>query len=77
MEKFPPATNLSKVFLALNPNGDPPNFIDAPSLESAVLGVGTSLMLTSIIFVTLRLYTNIKHVGKLGIDDCKFGQKLD
>jgi hypothetical protein len=57
--------------LAPNPSGDPPNFIDPPSLEPAFLGVGISLMVISSILVTVRIYTNYRHTGKLYIDDCK------
>ncbi|CAG8981794.1 hypothetical protein HYALB_00004737 [Hymenoscyphus albidus] len=76
MSSIPSSTDLSKIPLALNPNGDPPNFNNPPSLEPAVLGVGISLMVISFSFLALRLFTNLKLVGKLGLDDylCVFGE---
>ncbi|OAL44103.1 hypothetical protein IQ07DRAFT_685134 [Pyrenochaeta sp. DS3sAY3a] len=62
-------TNPLDLALAPNPSGAPPNFIDPPSLESAFLGVGISLMAISSILVIIRIYTNYQHTGKLYIDD--------
>ncbi|KAL8736079.1 MAG: hypothetical protein Q9181_002577 [Wetmoreana brouardii] len=72
MESNPPGADLSSIALALNPNGDPPNFADSPSLLPAVTGVGVTMIITSGILVILRLFTNIKHTGKMALDDCMF-----
>lgn len=64
--------DLSKIPLALNPNGSPPNFIDPPSLEPAFLGVGISLITLSAILLSIRILANYKHAGKLWVDDCKY-----
>ncbi|KAL8696317.1 MAG: hypothetical protein Q9201_007722 [Fulgogasparrea decipioides] len=69
MESIPPGANLSSIPLALNPNGGPPNFFDSPSLLPAVTGVGLTMIMTSGIFVIVRLFTNIKHTSKMGLDD--------
>lgn len=61
--------DLSKIPLAPNPDGAPPNFIDPPSLEPAFLGVGISLMTISAILLAIRIIANYKHVGKLWFDD--------
>lgn len=70
MEGIPPGVNPSTIPLAPNPNGGPPNFEDPPSLDSAVLGVGVTLIIISSLLVTLRLTTNFKNTGRLGLDDC-------
>lgn len=56
--------------LAPNPSGAPPDFFDSPSLLPAVLGVGLTMIITSGVLVTVRIFTNLKHAGKLGFDDC-------
>jgi len=72
MDSPPPNVDPSKIPLALNPNGDPPNFIDPPTLAPAVLGVGVTLIIISGIFLILRLIANFKNTRKLGLDDCSF-----
>lgn len=72
MESLPPGIDPANTPIAPNPNGDPPNFIDPPSLGPAVLAVGLTLIISSSVFVTLRLITNFKTVGRLGLDDCPY-----
>ena len=47
-----------------NPSGAPPNFVDPPSLNGAVLGVGLSLVIVSTLCVSLRLYAKPQRPGK-------------
>ncbi|KAF2114937.1 hypothetical protein BDV96DRAFT_646803 [Lophiotrema nucula] len=63
MDIIPPGTDLSKVPLGVNPNGDPPNFVDPPSLTVGVQSVGITLAVTTLIFLVLRLrnYTKLNH----------------
>lgn len=61
----------SKIPIALNPNGDPPNFVDPPCLAHTISAVGIPLIISSSLCVLIRLATNSKHTGKLGLDDCK------
>jgi hypothetical protein len=68
---LPPGTNLMTVPLAINPHGQPPNLVDPPSLEPAMLDVGIILIVTSGPLLTLRLYANAKHTRKLYLDDGK------
>lgn len=68
---LPPGTDLTKVGLQPNPNGQPPNLIDPPSRANLVLGIGLALSITSALFVSLRLGTNFKFSKKLGLDDCE------
>lgn len=63
--------DISKIPLATNPSGAPPNFIDTPSLKTTMLSVGLTLITLSITFIILRLVTNVKHTRKLAIDDGK------
>ena len=67
---IPPGANLSKIPLAQNPNGSPPNFANAPSQSSTDLAVGLPFAILSTCFVFLRLITNFRHTRKLGMDDC-------
>ncbi|KAH6641949.1 hypothetical protein C7974DRAFT_301211 [Boeremia exigua] len=69
MDAIPPGTDLSRVPLMPNPNGDPPNFVNPPSLYSAGLGVGVTLMIMSGIMLVFRLAMNIKLSKKLCLDD--------
>lgn len=71
MTALPPGTDLSKVPLAANPSGAPPNFTNPPSLGDAVEGVGISLIAISGVFILFRLYTNSKPPRSLGVDDGK------
>jgi len=70
MASLPPGVDPSQIPLAVNPNGDPPNFINPPSLAPAMLEVGVTLIIISRILVILRLVTNLKNTGKLGLNDC-------
>ena len=70
MSGFPPGADLSKIPLAANPNGDPPNFVDPPSQGATVLAVGLVFAVMSFSFVMLRIYTNLRIVRKLKMDDC-------
>lgn len=60
----------SKIPLAPNPSGGPSNFVDPPTLDSAIISLGAVLISTSMLCLTIRLITNYKHTGKLGLDDC-------
>lgn len=70
MASLPPKVDPSKTSFAANPNGDPPNFLDPPSLAPDIFTVGLSLIIISGLIVILRLVTNAKIVGKWGLDDC-------
>ncbi|CAO2656025.1 Nn.00g048280.m01.CDS01 [Neocucurbitaria sp. VM-36] len=59
----------SKDALAINPSGAPPNFVDPPSLQGTILGSGITLMIISAALLSLRLYANLRHTGRLGVDD--------
>lgn len=70
MASLPPKVDPSKTSFAANPNGDPPNFLDPPSLAPDIFTVGLSLIIISGLIVILRLVTNAKIVRKWGLDDC-------
>lgn len=70
MASLPPNVDPSKTPFARNPNGDPPNFLDPPTLAPAIFIVGLTLTIISGSLVILRLVTNFKTVGKWGLDDC-------
>ncbi|KAJ3579134.1 hypothetical protein NPX13_g1439 [Xylaria arbuscula] len=75
MDPLTSSVDLSMIPLAPNPNGDPPNFINPPSLAPTFLGVGISFITLSVISVSIRIFTYLKAVGKLHLDDylCLFG----
>jgi hypothetical protein len=70
---------LSAIPLGVNPDGSPPNFIDPPSLATAVEGVGVTFAVFATICVALKLYSSFTHTKKRKyrdrLDDCKFAQK--
>lgn len=70
MDSLPPGTDLSNVPLAPNPSGAPPNFIDPPSLTPAFLGIGIAFIIVCSILIFLRLFTYLKTLGKVHLDDC-------
>lgn len=72
MDALPPGIDLSKTPLAKNPNGDPPNFVDPPSLATALTAAGIVLIAISSILIFIRLITNLKVVRTLFIEDCTY-----
>ena len=70
MAALPPGVDLSTIPIAPNPNGDPPNFIDPPNQEALVLAAGVPLVATACVFVTVRVFSNLRIAGKLPSDDC-------
>lgn len=60
----------SKIPLAPNPNGDPPNFNGGPNLETTILATGMLLVLFSASAVAIRFYTGFNLSQKYFIDDC-------
>jgi hypothetical protein len=71
LKGIPPGADLSKIPLAKNPDGSPPNFMDPPSLVAEAYSVILILMITSFTIMALRLYSNILSHRKLLVDDCK------
>lgn len=67
---IPPGADLSKIPMAENPNGNPPNFVNPPTQNATVLAVGLPFAIISTCFVVLRLVTNFKNLRHFGLDDC-------
>ncbi|KAI1331514.1 hypothetical protein F5Y16DRAFT_395394 [Xylariaceae sp. FL0255] len=76
MSSLPPGANLSSIPLAVNPDGDPPDFGGGPSLQPAVLGTGAAFVTVSFIAVLIRLYAVFKSTRKLYPEDyvCLLGE---
>lgn len=72
MNAVPSVNDLSKIPLMPNPHGEPPNFVDPPSLHPTSLSVGLTLMALSGIMLTVRLAVNLKLWKKLYMDDCMY-----
>jgi hypothetical protein len=64
--------DLSKIPLGPNPTGGPSNFDDPPTLMKPHNGVGITLIILGVLFVGLRVATNLRIARKLCLDDCKF-----
>lgn len=59
----------TKIPLAVNPSGAPPNFVNPPDLYNGQLWTGIVFMVLAGVFVAFRLGTNMKLSRKLGLDD--------
>lgn len=68
---IPPGTDLSKVPLAPNPSGAPPNFVDPPSLANISYGLVSAMLVLSSVLVILRVLSGLKKDRWLKVDDCK------
>lgn len=55
-----------------NPNGALPDYENGPSLLPAVVALGVPAIAISAMTMGLRLYANMKHSGRLGLDDGKY-----
>ncbi|KAK4197157.1 hypothetical protein QBC40DRAFT_286089 [Triangularia verruculosa] len=69
MDALPPGVPLEQIPLAANPNGDPPNFVDPPSLLAAVQAVGIILGFFALILLVTRLVIVHRAKRKFGLDD--------
>lgn len=47
----------------------PPNYINPPSLAPMLISVSIATVSTSLIFLLLRLWSRLRLVGKMEIDD--------
>lgn len=61
--------NQNNPALMPNPSGAPPNYVNPPSLDGDLLGLGIALVVVSTFTLSLRLYANFQTPGKLGFDD--------
>ncbi|KAF2203935.1 hypothetical protein GQ43DRAFT_497085, partial [Delitschia confertaspora ATCC 74209] len=61
--------DLSVIPLAPNPSGAPPNFVNLESLAPTTYGVMITMIILSFVFVTMRIYTDVKRYRKLALDD--------
>ncbi|KAH6637849.1 hypothetical protein C7974DRAFT_149182 [Boeremia exigua] len=70
-----PGMDLMTTPMAPNPSGEPPNFVNPPSLKNATLSVGVLLIVISGFMLTLRLFAKWKHSKEFHLDDvfCLFG----
>ncbi|PSN67345.1 hypothetical protein BS50DRAFT_634725 [Corynespora cassiicola Philippines] len=63
------AMDPSKIPLAPNPSGAPPNFENPPSLHDTKTGISIALIIIGAVFLAFRLGTNLKLHRKLCLDD--------
>lgn len=68
---IPPGVDLTKVPLAANPSGAPPNFVDSPSLAAVTYGMTCTMMVLAYSLVALRCVSVFKKERRLKIDDCE------
>ncbi|KAF2034875.1 hypothetical protein EK21DRAFT_55295 [Setomelanomma holmii] len=64
-----PTSDLTKIPLAVNPSGAPPNFENPPTLSDSAYGTSISLILVGGICLAFRLGTNLKLSKSLRLDD--------
>jgi hypothetical protein len=69
---LPPNMDLSKIPIAANPSGEPPNFEGGPSMYHGMLDSGIALIVVGGLFLIVRLATNLKVARKVGLDDREF-----
>jgi hypothetical protein len=69
--QMPPGIDPTNPPLALNPNGDGPNFDDPPSLAATTYGVVSLFIVLSASIVTMRLVANFRLLKKFMPDDCE------
>ncbi|KAL8950865.1 MAG: hypothetical protein Q9222_003119 [Ikaeria aurantiellina] len=69
MTALPPSADLSKVPLAPNPNGSPPNFLQPASQEATVISAGLPFAVVGALFVTIRLIASHTSARKVSLDD--------
>lgn len=71
MEKLiPPGLDLSKIPIGLPPTGVSPNFVNPQTLAPVILAVSAVILILTITFVILRLYSNSHAERRFGYDDC-------
>jgi len=63
--------------LASTPAAAPPpgqftNFVDPPSQQGAIIAVCTVMMIFTLLFVSLRLYSSFRVTRSAGVEDCKY-----
>ena len=68
-DALPPGTDLSKIPMAPNPSGAPPNFDHGASLAGAVRGVGVTMAVITFGLLVIRLRVYVKANHKLMWDD--------
>ena len=70
--QLPPGVDLSTVPMQSPPPGHIPNFDNPPDSQAPiVIGTGVAFGSLSLIFVCLRVWTNMTVSKKLRADDCE------
>ena len=64
--------DLTKIPLVKPPPGTKTNFVNPPSLAPAIIGVSVLMIILTVSFVILRLYSNLHAARTFGLDDCTF-----
>ena len=70
--QLPPGVDLSTIPIGPPPPGVQSNFVDPYSAAPAATAVIAILIVLQVVFVSIRLYGNIKSFHNLAIDDCEF-----
>lgn len=68
-DTIPPGTDLTKIPMAANPSGAPPNFDHGESLAGAVKGVGVTMAVITFFLLAIRLRVYMQANRKLNWDD--------
>ena len=59
---------------AASPDGAPPNFVNPPSQQAAMIAVSTVMMFWTLVFLSIRLYTSLRITRLYGFEDCTCAQ---
>ena len=66
-----PTAALATMPAAPPPPGQVTNFVDPPSRQAAIIGVSAMMMVLTLLFVSLRLYSTFRITRSRGLEDCK------
>lgn len=62
--------DLTKLPISMPPPGVVPNFKNPQTIAGAIITIGVVMMVLTVTFVALRLYSNHHANRKYGLDDC-------
>lgn len=62
--------DFSKIPISMPPPGVIPNFDNPQTIAPAILTIGIVMVILTVSFVALRLYSNHHALRKYGVDDC-------
>lgn len=68
--KLPPGVPLSQIPAGVPPKGVTPDFVNHPSLERLVIGIGAVMTALTLCFVATRVSLALESKHRLVLDEC-------